>query len=362
MAGLRHLLHPIYRSLETTVHPLRYLFLEITQKCNLNCLHCGSDCGKSPLDNELKGAQWQDFIVALGKRFQGRDKPFLVITGGEPLLCESLDDILHTVRKSGFAFGIVSNGFALDGRAADRLIGYGMTSTTISLDGLERTHDWFRGRKGAFAGAHRAVSILAQRNVRLFDVVTCVHPKALPELPDMLSLLIQSGVRRWRLFNVFAKGRAASNPEVILSDAQSVEMLHWIRDTRKRLAGSGFHLDFSCEGYLPKTLDRQVRDEPYFCRAGIAIGSVLADGAISACPNISRDLVQGNIRTDDFIEVWEKRFEPFRRRDWMRHGACAECPEWRRCKGNSLHLFDKDAGGTLRCYVASSAKSISSDD
>ena len=27
-------------------HPLRYLFWEATLRCNLNCLHCGSDCYK----------------------------------------------------------------------------------------------------------------------------------------------------------------------------------------------------------------------------------------------------------------------------------------------------------------------------
>ena len=43
---LRRLLHPLYRRLETAVHPLRYLFLEVTSRCNLRCLHCGSDCGR----------------------------------------------------------------------------------------------------------------------------------------------------------------------------------------------------------------------------------------------------------------------------------------------------------------------------
>ena len=33
-----------YKQLEIHEHKLLYLFLEITQRCNLNCLHCGSDC------------------------------------------------------------------------------------------------------------------------------------------------------------------------------------------------------------------------------------------------------------------------------------------------------------------------------
>jgi len=75
------------------------------------------------------------------------------------------------------------------------------------------------------------------------------------------------------------------------------------------------------------------------------------DGSISACPNIDRELVQGNIRTDDFFEVWEKRFAPFRKRDWLRQGPCKDCHAFGRCQGNSLHLYDAQQGHTGRCTL-----------
>lgn len=93
-----------------------------------------------------------------------------------------------------------------------------------------------------------------------------------------------------------------------------------------------------------------MRDEPYFCRAGINIASVFCDGAIAACPNISRSLVQGTLRTDDFQEVWDRRFQPFYERGWMRTAHCIRCGQWCRCQGNSMHLWDDEAQATSLCH------------
>ncbi len=108
-------------------------------------------------------------------------------------------------------------------------------------------------------------------------------------------------------------------------------------------------VDFACEGYLPPARDRAVRDEPYFCRAGISIASILCDGAIAVCPNVSRALAQGNVRTDDLADVWERGFRPHRDRSWLRTGACATCGDFGRCQGNSLHLYDEAIGGPAFC-------------
>jgi radical SAM protein with 4Fe4S-binding SPASM domain len=106
---------------------------------------------------------------------------------------------------------------------------------------------------------------------------------------------------------------------------------------------------FSCEAYLGN-YDRKVRDWHYFCRAGINIGSVLADGSISACPNIDRRFAQGNIYTDDFLDVWDNKFEKFRNRDWMKCGICADCREYKNCLGGAMHLHTADCGEIMECH------------
>ena len=49
------------------------------------------------------------------------------------------------------------------------------------------------------------------------------------------------------------------------------------------------------------------------CKMCIDAGftSVMIDGSISACASIRSDLAQGNIYKDDFIDVWENRYQPY---------------------------------------------------
>ena len=86
------------------------------------------------------------------------------------------------------------------------------------------------------------------------------------------------------------------------------------------------------------------------CRAGISVGSVLIDGAISACPSIRADYHQGNIYENDFMEVWNHRFKPYRDREWMKKDECADCKYFRFCKGNGMHLRDEN-GDLLFCHL-----------
>ncbi len=350
MPILRKLLHPAYRRLETSVHPLRYLFVEITQRCNLRCRHCGSDCTRDTQLDELTTDEWLALFDTLGAH-RDRDKMALVVTGGEPLCHPELDRILQGLSRNQLTWGMVTNGYSLTPKNIQRLVAHRLSSVTVSLDGLRRNHDWLRGRDGSFERAVRGIGLLAQAGLPFFDVVTCVHPGNLEELPAVLALLKKLGVPQWRLFSIFPKGRAAENSELLLTGAGFAALLDFIATARKDPANRNISIQFSCEGYLPSDLDGQVRDEPYFCRAGISIGSVLCDGAIAACPNITRELVQGNVRDDDLFDVWENRFQKFRDRTWMRTGPCVDCSHFGRCKGNSMHLWDSGAGQTGLCTL-----------
>ena len=105
------------------------------------------------------------------------------------------------------------------------------------------------------------------------------------------------------------------------------------------------------EGYLGCGHERRVRDFYYCCFAGIRIASILANGDISGCPNIPRTLVQGNVRSDSFREVWDRRFQKYRDRSWMKQGLCVGCRDFRICKGNSMHLWDTETGGPKLCHA-----------
>ncbi len=144
----------------------------------------------------------------------------------------------------------------------------------------------------------------------------------------------------------YFSGRACSQSSGIpATDEEFTGVLEFIKKVRKE---GRVHLSYGCEGFLGK-YESEVRDHFYSCNAGISVASVLADGSISSCPSIRSNFHQGNIYEDDFMEVWEKRFQVFRNREWARKGECADCSFFRYCEGNGMHLHN-DNGDLLFCH------------
>lgn len=350
-------LHRRFRQLETDVHELNYLFWECTLRCNLHCIHCGSDC---TLDSGCKDMPMEDFLSAFDTIPQEelQHKFTVVLTGGEPLMRSDICDLGRELRKRGAGWGMVSNGQLYTQEMHQRLMAAGMGALTISLDGMAEEHDWMRGRKNTFNRTIEAISIAAKEQRLNFDVVTCVNQRNLPHLQEIHDLLSSLGVPQWRIFTIIPIGRAKDYQELHLSDNQYVELMEFIKHKReaKQCSDAARHVctqmnvTYSCEGYLGR-YERKVRQNPYFCHAGINIASVLIDGTISACPNIDRQAFgQGNIYKDNFYEVWQNRFEPFRHREWARKGMCKDCKVFKNCLGNGMHNWHDDCTEVINCH------------
>ncbi len=247
----------------------------------------------------------------------------------------------------GFRWGVVTNGYQMTYKRFDRLLKSGMQALAISLDGKKKSHDWFRGKKGSFERAFETIIMAsaASRKGLGFDVVSCIHKRNLDELDGLKQLLMDAGVSRWRLVSIFPKGRAQCNENLKLSGTQLKSLFNFIKATRKE---GKIIASYGCEGFLG-SYEMEVRDIPFSCRAGMGIGSVLVDGAISACPSLRQDFIQGNIYQDDFMDVWNNCFQVMRNRNWAKTGECRLCRMWTYCKGNGLHLRSQKTGKLLYC-------------
>lgn len=327
-------------------HPLKQLFWECTLRCNLSCHHCGSDCKQV---SAIKDMPKEDFGRVLDSVAAATDphKVMINITGGEPLCRPDLEECGRMIYEKEFPWGMVTNGLALTPQRYQSLLRSGLRAMTISLDGIGDTHDWMRGRKGSFERAAAAIKMVIDSGEIAFDVVTCVNKRSYSQLSDIKDFLIGLGLKNWRLFTVFPVGRAAEDPELQLSNEEFKGLMEFIKATRKE---GRIMAEYGCEGFLGN-YEGDVRSHFYICSAGITIGSVLADGSISACPSIRADYHQGNIYQDDFMEVWNTRFQPFRDRSWMHKDECASCKVWKYCKGNGMHLRDAD-GKLLLCHYS----------
>lgn len=338
-------LHSKYVKTQAHLHQLNYFFWECTANCNLACLHCGSDCKVQPDISDMPAADFLRVAKQVASYYNPADV-MVVVTGGEPLMRNDLHEVGAELYKMGFAWGMVSNGYLLNEEKFRLLRNNGLRSVTISLDGLQDSHDWMRGKIGSFQRAINAIGLLAAEPQMTYDVVTCVNQRNIGELHQIKQLLIEMGVKRWRLFMIDPIGRAADNSELLLNGAQFRQVLDFIVENRK---GGDIEASYGCDGFLGD-YETQVRNGFFFCRAGIHVGSVLANGDISACPNIHRGFVQGNIYTDDFIEVWNNRFQEFRNRKHFKTGICSNCKEWKHCLGDGMHLHTPDSPDPVVCY------------
>jgi radical SAM protein with 4Fe4S-binding SPASM domain len=346
---MRHAAFPLYRSVARRLHELNYLYVELTTRCNLECLHCGSDCRTSSDVQELEAETVLRVLREIKTRYDSR-RISVVLVGGEPLCYKGLFDLGAQITALEFPWGIVTNGWSWTPATMRRAKDAGLHSLSVSLDGLAESHDWLRDKRGSHQRALTAIEmLLADRFWLAMDVITCVNRRNLAELPQLYAELLRRGVPAWRLFTIAPIGRAPQNSDLFLVGDELVRLFELVRAWRQE----GKLTVSMCESdYLGPTWDQSLalRDHFYFCRAGITIGGVMANGDILACPNIDRSLAQGNVYRDSFIDVWENRFKEYRERRWMRTGACATCKEWRYCEGNSLHLWDPQAKQTRLCH------------
>ena len=275
----------------------------------------------------------------------------IVITGGEPLLHRDLERIGQRIADHGMRWGMVSNGMVLSKERLEKLIAAGLDSITLSVDGLEDAHNLIRNHPKAFSKINQALAVVGDSSLVYKDAVTCVFPHNLNQLNDLADILLSHQIRSWRLFRIFPSGRATDNDLLLLSFEQTQQLLQWIVQNKKKYQEKGLTINLSCEGWLPMSLDEQVRDTPFFCRAGINIASILSDGTITGCSNNHSSFHVGNVLKDDLAYVWENKFDDFRQREWVDETTCSSCEHIRSCKGNSIHLWDKNNTKPNFCYV-----------
>ncbi len=326
-------------------HELRTLFWECTLRCNLACRHCGSDCRAEALHPDMPA---KDFFRVLDMQITPHVDPhrvLVILSGGEALVRRDLERIGLELYRREYPWGLVTNGLALDRRRFESLLRAGLHTITVSLDGFRDEHTFIRRNPRSFDAALAAAEMVAREESIASDVVTCVTPQLLPRLGEFRDMLIDRGIRSWRIFTIFPAGRAATGDGMQLSDEEFTRLMEFLVRTRRE---GRIRTSYSCEGFLGG-YETEVRDRFYSCQAGVSIASIRIDGSISGCTSIRSNFHQGNIYRDDFWEVWQHRFEPFRDREWARTGECADCAMFRYCLGGGMHLRD-DERRLLVCH------------
>ena len=337
----------VYREGLKAMPQLRNLFLELTLRCNERCLHCGSSAGDVPSE-ELTLDQYKEFLTKL-KADMGTEGYMLCITGGEPLLRKEFFEIMGFAHELGFKWGMTSNGTLITEEVAKKLKEVGMGTISISLDGLPETHDAFRRTPGGWKKAMDGVmNLLRVGGFQAVQITTVCSHKSIRELDALYDILKNVDIDSWRIVNMDPIGRAKLHPELLLTKEDYQYLFEYIRN--KRIAGEP--VCYGCSHYLGMEYEREVRDWYFLCTAGLYTASIMVNGDITACLDIERrpEFIQGNIVRDNFKDVWENKFQIFRRDLSLDCEKCRNCSEQKFCHGDAYHTWDFDNNCPQVCF------------
>src|SRR5512134_2899976 len=251
---------------------LRYLELQITDRCNLRCRHCYIN---DTAPHELTVDQIRNVL----REFEEMQGLRVLITGGEPLLHADFPAINRMLPEFMLRTVLFSNGLQITGTLLDELQ---VDEIQISIDGLEQAHDSLRG-KGSFRKAMDAVALCIKRGFEV-SVATMVHAGNLADFDPMDKMFREIGVRDWTVDVPCVSGRLADNKDFGISPIEGGRYLGYGFGTGLHGGGEGF----GC---------------------GLHLMSVLADGKIARC-TFYADRYVGTIN-DGLRECW-KKIDPVR--------------------------------------------------
>ncbi|MBQ0064248.1 MAG: SPASM domain-containing protein, partial [Firmicutes bacterium] len=207
-------------------------------------------------------------------------------------------------------------------------------------DGLKTSHEWFRQSSNSYEKTMTGIQNLLDQNFEHVQITTVIHALNIHELEEMYETFKKVGVKSWRVINIEPIGRAAKQPELLLSKEQYKTMFDFIRKHRFEDTMS---VEYGCSHYLGLDYEREVRPWYFLCNAGLYVASICYNGDITSCLDLERreEYIEGNIRKDSFKEVWEKGFQIYRT-DYRKKGKCATCKEYTYCQGDSFHSWNLD--------------------
>lgn len=166
---------------------LRYIFFELTDCCNMKCLHCGSSC-EPQKSTFLTCSVIERTLRSIAREYDPRNV-MVCLTGGEPLLHPDLCAIVHLAHEMDFPVGLTTNGTLIDNRKAEELAAAGLDTVAVSIDGTEEIHEAFRCSPGSFGKTVNGIKAL-QRNGIEPQAMTVACKMNLENLPALGCFLI----------------------------------------------------------------------------------------------------------------------------------------------------------------------------
>ena len=320
----------------------------VTQRCNLKCVHCYAHAKNTSFDNELstdQGKQLIDDLADFGS-------PVMLFSGGEPLVRKDLPQLAAYAVEKGMRAVISTNGTLITPEMARNLKEIGLSYVGISLDGMEEINDRFRGVSGAFRSALEGIKNSQDAGIKVGLRFT-VNKFNVNEIPKIFQLLEEMDIPRVCFYHLVYAGRGTELIKEDLTHEGTRAAVDLIIDETRRLFDKGkpkevLTVDNHADG--PYIYLRLLKENPERAKdvlellkwnegnnSGRGIGCVSWDGEVYA-DQFWRHHSFGNIKDRPFSQIWldtsETLMGKLKEKKKYVKGRCATCNWLDICGGN----------------------------
>jgi 12,18-didecarboxysiroheme deacetylase len=320
----------------------------ITQRCNLKCVHCYAHAKNIAFDNELSLSEGKILIDDLAEF----GVPVMLFSGGEPLVRKDLPELAAYAVKKGMRAVVSTNGTLITPQIAQILKDIGLSYVGISLDGMEEINDRFRGVKGAFRLALKGIENCKKAGIKVGLRFT-INKSNVGQIPEIFKLLEEMEIPRVCFYHLVYSGRGSELVKEDLSHEESRKAVDLIMDLTKQLHDRNnfkevLTVDNHADG--PYLYLRLLKENPERAQkvlellemnegnsSGIGIGCISWDGEVYA-DQFWRHYSFGNVRNRPFSDIWADTSDPLmkklKEKKKYAKGRCSTCRWLDICAGN----------------------------
>jgi radical SAM protein with 4Fe4S-binding SPASM domain len=185
------------------------LHIELTAKCNLQCLYCYRKSHINIIEEDrLSVEELKNIIISLADR----GLKIVELTGGEPLLHPHFMDIVDICYKNLSLMSIITNAVLIDNKFVEQILPYkNKVLFSISLDShLEKEHDRRCGMKGAFKKTVKGIKLLAEQGF-IVRTAMAVDENNWSQIENTLLFSKSIGATKFSYSPIIPFGRAEKN-------------------------------------------------------------------------------------------------------------------------------------------------------
>ncbi|MCP4116003.1 MAG: 12,18-didecarboxysiroheme deacetylase [Desulfobacteraceae bacterium] len=330
----------------------------MTRRCNLKCVHCYAQSEDLSYDNELTDEQSLAMIDDLAEF----GVPVILFSGGEPTVHPRLAQYAEYAVSKGMRAVISTNGTLITKEMAKVLKEIGLSYVGISLDGLEETHDKFRGINGSFKKALAAIRNCQEAGIKVGLRFT-INKRNVSEIPGIFDLLEEMDVPRACFYHLVYSGRGSEIANEDLSHEETRKALDLIMERTKDLHDRNIPkeiltVDNHADG--PYLYLKLLEEDPERAaevlellqmnegnNSGRGFGCISWDGEVYP-DQFWRDKCLGNVKERPFSKIWTDESNEFlmKLKEKKKHvkNRCSDCRWLDVCAGNFRARAESIAG------------------